>query len=753
MYAAVKASGHCFLARNSDLIESLIFIETKAGSTRLFCREQKVELLQNNNEVKKDCLSFLQDAIEIDCEEERVQVSRLIVTRKRKKITDNAELGVLGSADSLARTFSRSPLAIVRAFFPPRILVFIAFFAAYLYALVDIRLVFLARDRLFLLNLSYFTDFIGTPGSLMEWTDNLLVQLCYNGWPCVVAMAVAAWLLLVSTVGLMNVIARANIGGAWVIPAAFLVALCGRYYFPISAIVGLALAIVVAQGWCSMPLRGTWLRSGVFALISAILYYVVGNAYYCFAACCILHEMLVEKRRLSAAFFLLAAVGVKFGLDFLCAKLQIASSNYHMLSLVEPNRDDWPWLLMLLYAYFPVCALCVLYRRAVLGLVWQIFIPPMPAITNESSPKNEKEKTGEEIASSRRGGAWKNARRVFLWTTGTILPLLFASIVGYYCLNRELKATLEIDYCTEHQLWNDVLVKAKALPLKAYLPYVNHDVNLALYHVGLLPSQMFLFPQGYWPLFSKHQVADDLLWRMPCDLLLQWGRVNEAEHIALEMLEMHPTGGTLKRLAMVEMIKDQPSAASVFLRVLEDDLVWRDWARDYLQRLAADPHLTGDEDIQRTRDLMIAEDDLARTSTLVADGQVPFLVSTCLSSLLEHNKNNRMAFEYMMSMALIVRDVKAAVETLSYLKYYSYPTIPCLYEEAILIYAIQHPECIQATESGIFFQNRKISDTTMKKFRRFQEILNPYGGPVPQAKDPVARELGDSYFYFFFYSQ
>jgi hypothetical protein len=94
------------------------------------------------------------------------------------------------------------------ALFKPRLVLLVGFLAVFLYAVVDLRLVFEERDGLFLWNLRYFTDFIGRPGSLLNWADSLLVQLCHYNWPAALALAGAAWLLLISTVGLMNATAR-----------------------------------------------------------------------------------------------------------------------------------------------------------------------------------------------------------------------------------------------------------------------------------------------------------------------------------------------------------------------------------------------------------------------------------------------------------------------------------------------------------------------------------------------------------------
>jgi hypothetical protein len=339
-----------------------------------------------------------------------------------------------------------------------------------------------------------------------------------------------------------------------------------------------------------------------------------------------------------------------------------------------------------------------------------------------------------------------------------VLVLLLAAQAGSYALDRERKASLEIDYCVEHHLWNDVLVKARNLPLKAYSQYVNHDVYRALYHTGRLPDQMFAYPQRYWPLLTINQLFNDLvaskdygLIRKPCDLLLELGRVNEAEHLAIELQEMQPSGAALKRLALVEMIRGQSAAAKVYLNVLRDDLLWGRWAEGYLKLLARDPDLAGDDEIQRTRGLMIAIDDLPLSNTLLPSGGHRVDSTTYLLKLLEQNSRNRMAFEYLMAICLGSGNLSVAIDSLSLVDNFSYPAVPPLYEQAALIYGIQHPKELKTTSSGISFRGRRISKPTMDKFRRFQAIVKPCGGPNEKAKAAVARELGDSYFYQYFF--
>ena len=330
--------------------------------------------------------------------------------------------------------------------------------------------------------------------------------------------------------------------------------------------------------------------------------------------------------------------------------------------------------------------------------------------------------------------------------------LSLAALAGYYSLDRRGKMSLEIDFCAEHGLWDDLLAKAKALPPASYSEFVNHDVNRALCHTGRLPYQMLSYPQIYLPLLSMKDVRGKApLFYKPFDLLLEVGRVNDAEHLALEMLEVRPSGGVLKRLALVKLIKGQSAAASVVLNVLRDDLVWGHWAEEHLQRLAADADLIGDDEVQRIRGLMLAKDDLPLFSAFLPDGGIFFNYKICLLDLLKQNGENRMAFEYLMAICLCDNDVEAAAGLFSFLDGLPYRETPPLYEQAAVLYLTAHPEEIRKVGDNIFFHERQISKATVTKFHRLQEIATQCGGVNEKMKAAVARELGDTYFYYYYF--
>jgi hypothetical protein len=675
------------------------------------------------------------------------------VTRKRRISADRVSRGASGFAARAVKD-AQPGHALAAALFPPRVVLFVALFAWYLCAVVNLRLVFQTRDVLFLWNVRYFTDFLGQPGALLEWAHNLLMQLCYWGWPAAIVVAAAAWLLFVSTIGLMNALGRARIGGTWVIPGVLLVVLYSRYVFPTPAVVGLALAMTAANVWCRMPARRTWPRLVLFVAISVVLYYVLGEAYYCFAACCAVHEALAERRRLSGVLFLLATAAVKFALDAVLARFDLASHTFHVLFRDKQPNSAPDWWLTALYLYFPACALFVVFRQTAFSLIaapWRrraAHGKARPPERGRSKPEDLKD-AGKRDRSVARAAAVRWLR----WTGGSVLVLSLAAIAGYYSLNRAYKTLREIDYCADHQLWDDVLARVRMVPLAAYSRSVNHDVNRALYYTGRLPYQMLLYPQLYDPVFSVDDVSgNSVLFSKPYDCLLELGRVNDAEHVAMEMLEMRPSGKAIKYLALAKMIKGQPANARVLLNVLRDDLVWGRWAEQYLQHLAADPELAGDEEVQRLRRAMISKDDTHRTMQFHPDGKAVYQDDAALLSLLKQNGANRMAFEYLMAMYLHRGDVRGVAEAFPFLDDLPYPTTPPLYEEAVLIYLSDHPEKTTEVGSDVLFRGRRISGPTLQKFRRLQAIASLNGGLNEKAEAAVARELGNTYFYYFFYT-
>jgi len=222
-------------------------------------------------------------------------------------------------------------------------------------------------------------------------------------------------------------------------------------------------------------------------------------------------------------------------------------------------------------------------------------------------------------------------------------------------------------------MWDELLHVAQRRPGADLARASRRQINRALFETGQLGSRMFSFRQTPDSLLpsSDLDIASGLE-----DDLLAMGSVNRAESLASESLAIRgPTPHTLRVLALAFMAKREPEAAKVFLNHLAKDLIHRPWARQYLGQLAQNPELPDDPEIQRLRRLM-------QRAAVLDDGRL----KPELRRLLEANKGNRMAFEYLVAHCLLVRDPGGAAAWLERGRASNhYDVLPTHYAEALVI--------------------------------------------------------------------
>jgi len=303
--------------------------------------------------------------------------------------------------------------------------------------------------------------------------------------------------------------------------------------------------------------------------------------------------------------------------------------------------------------------------------------------------------------------------------------------------------SLRIDEYARRGMWDEILVEAASLPVTSYHVIVAQHVNEALHHTGRLPYEMFRYSQRADGLLfdmdlsrtvkernQKIEGVKDLYYHIG-DLDLHLGLVNEAEHEAHEALAAHAEhGSVLYRLAVINIVKEQPEAARVFLRALRRHVVYGREAGNLLRRLETDPTLSSDAEIRRIRSVMLLEDDAGADFS----GERDYL------ALLRRNKHNRMAFEYLMAFYLLTKDLDKFAANLPRLRDFDYPDLPRHYQEAILLYEMDTSK--SADRCGY-----EISDDVLEEFARFWRDAPASTGQGVIAAS-FAREYGDTYFHY-----
>jgi hypothetical protein len=255
-----------------------------------------------------------------------------------------------------------------------------------------------------------------------------------------------------------------------------------------------------------------------------------------------------------------------------------------------------------------------------------------------------------------------------------------------------------------------------------------------LYYTGQLGDQLFACPQNYYTgdlIFSEVH-GGNVVFMDRAEMCLELGLVNVAEKIAYEFL-----GGAddspfiLKQLATINIVKGQIETARVFLRALSRNLVYGKEAGDILQRLESDPLLEKDERIKHLRSVMMATDDIYGSYD-----------ETWLEELLQRNRYNKMAFEYLMAYYLMTKQLGKIAENLPRLDDFGYENIPRHYQEAIVLY-------MAMTKKNVDLGGRKISADTIKQYNDFNRIGEQvsYDGNV--AWRALAPRFGRTYYFYF----
>ena len=125
-------------------------------------------------------------------------------------------------------------------------------------------------------------------------------------------------------------------------------------------------------------------------------------------------------------------------------------------------------------------------------------------------------------------------------------------------------------------------------------------------------------------------------------------------------------------------------------------------------------------------------------------GHSYFEIRAVLLDLLAKNRQNRMAFEYLMALYLLKGDMEAFIQNLNRLDDFNYPQIPRLYEEAILFYAA-------STDKEVNMPVNRISPQSRQRFIDFIRIFKLHRENKEAAFDELARNHGDSYFFYSLY--
>lgn len=237
------------------------------------------------------------------------------------------------------------------------------------------------------------------------------------------------------------------------------------------------------------------------------------------------------------------------------------------------------------------------------------------------------------------------------WVAGGVWVVLLAASLfwipqGYDKQKYEL---VEYDYLVRTGQWEKIVRKAEQH--QPSLPMSVCAVNLALGMTNQLGDRAFeFFQHGAEGLLPKF-VRDFNSTQLTGEAYFQLGLVNTAQRYAFEAMEAIPnyykSGRAVKRLAETNLINGQYRVAEKYLRMLEKTVFYRRWAQSRREMLADTTLIDHHPVYGRLRRLRLTDDFLFSEAEL----------DKICGQLLMHDKENRLAMQYLVLYPLLERDL------------------------------------------------------------------------------------------------
>lgn len=269
-----------------------------------------------------------------------------------------------------------------------------------------------------------------------------------------------------------------------------------------------------------------------------------------------------------------------------------------------------------------------------------------------------------------------------------------------FSFDRATYELIDYDYLVRTHQWQRIIEKAEKH--QASSPMSVSCVNLSLAMQGQLCDRLFEFYQngaeGLFPTFTR-----DMTSPLPtAEVFYQLGMVNDAERYTFEAQEAIPnyrkSGRLTRRIAQCEIVNGNYGVAAKYLRMLENSLFYRQWAKSQERFLYNSAAVKADSEYGRLRDIRIKRHDY-----LFSDQEMDQM----LGLLLVDNKkyDNRMAYEYLIAYELLQRDVNRFMQYYPLGRFVQFDHIPYAIQQVLIGSWLQRHNTLQGMPYSVDRQN------------------------------------------------
>ena len=228
-----------------------------------------------------------------------------------------------------------------------------------------------------------------------------------------------------------------------------------------------------------------------------------------------------------------------------------------------------------------------------------------------------------------------------------LVSVVFGSII-WKNTNFKAEKVMQYDFMARHQQWNRILATVNTEKPNNQIGVTVQ--NLALAMQGMLADHLFDYNQnGILGLLPD--VQSDATSPLPtAEAFYQLGMINVAQRTVFEaqeaILDFQKSARCYKRLAQTNLINGDYEVARKYLTALQKTLFYREWANETLPLLGNEEAIAQHPEYGRLRQSAYKED------FYFSDHVTPEM----LESLYNSNKDNRLAYQYLLAYYMLTGD-------------------------------------------------------------------------------------------------
>ncbi len=601
------------------------------------------------------------------------------------------------------------------------LLILLAVFAAWWLTAYKIEpfLLYYTQQIGFSTSFEFFKSNLDNPGGISNYlADFISLFFLFNKTGSFLIVAIASIQGLLT----LNIISRLVGKTKWSFAIFTVVLLIGvmvlcDYHYPYHA--SIRLLFVFLFIWIISVINKKFPRKifYIWPVLALLLFYIAsGTALIVFAvssALIVIHTNSKKVWLIASPIFLVFAVTI----PWISYKLVFPANLLNLYRLVEVKHPE-----MLAYTTF--------YQLYAYYLILPILL--MAAFIIKLIPESK------PVAKPVKGK--KDVKTGILNSTPFILSVqvVFCIALGYFMFLKSFdsfsKKLHYIDYYAETDEWSEILKVAETI--NVYDFRVNYQIVRAYAHLGQLPDQLFNYPQllGSKGVFFDTSNMNGSFTMPTSDLYFDLGFMSESAHWAFEAQTLWPNSPrVLKRLVIINLVNRRYDLADKFLKVLDQNMLYHDWVEKY--------------------EAYVSDTTLAANDKVIAEKRLFTPVKKAINSnpvenmmlLIETNHDNRMAYDYLLTLCLLDSNFPNFVRYVQNYRYYKIKTLPNSWAEALSVYILK------IKSMPPFVDEETISKATMDRFKAFNDAMLQFNNNKDAAQNTMRRDFENTYWYYMLY--